>query len=43
MTSTDISGPSNAVIVRSQLIVTPSRSAASASSSCAGIRSLVRR
>ena len=43
MTSTVSSGPSNAVIVRSQLIRTPSRSASSASSSWAGIRSRVRR
>ena len=43
ITSTCSSGPSNAVIVRSQLIRTPSRSASSASSSCAGICSRVRR
>ena len=41
--STVSSGPSKAVMVRSQFIRTPSRSASSASSSCAGIRSLVRR
>ena len=43
MTSTVSSGPSNAVIVRSQLIRTPSRSASAASSSCAGIWARVRR
>ena len=36
-------GPSNAVMVRSQLIRTPSRSASSASSAWAGICSRVRR
>ena len=40
--STCSSGPSKAVIVRSQLIRTPSRSASSASSRCAGICSRVR-
>ena len=43
ITSTSSCGPSNALIVRSQLIRTPSRSAFSASSSCAGICSRVRR
>jgi hypothetical protein len=43
MASTVSSGPSNAVIVRSQLMVTPSRSASAASSWCAGICSRVRR
>ena len=43
ITSTCSSSPSNALIVRSQLIRTPSRSASCASSSCAGICSRVRR
>ncbi len=43
MASTVSSGPSNAVIVRSQLIRTPSRSASSASSAWAGICARVRR
>ena len=41
--STVSSGPSNAVIVRSQWIRTPSCSASSASCSCAGICARVRR
>ena len=43
ITSIVSSGPSKAVIVRSQLIRTPSRSASSASSSWAGIWARVRR
>ena len=43
ITSTCSSGPSKAVIVRSQLIRTPSRSATSASSTWAGICPRVRR
>ena len=43
ITSTCSSGPSKAVIVRSQLIRTPSRSASSASSTWAGICPRVRR
>ena len=41
--STVSSGPSKSVIVRSQWIRTPSRSASSASCSCAGIWARVRR
>ncbi len=43
MASTVSVGPSNAVMVRSQLMRTPSRSASSASSSWAGIWARVRR
>ena len=43
ITSTVSAGPSNAVMVRNQLMRTPSRSASCASSSCAGICARVRR